>query len=327
MRLLKIPVYVLWLMLFFCPGTTYPQFSGGQDVSFTQQHFITGCAKYRARVIQEIEQVLTSLTVLSNSLAATSSNPEAHYRFSELIVKGTLPENREMSIVPVTNMMAKIFVEDKFAANVYHEWIRENQFVLMELGFLVSIGLMEEEPPYKLNSLQALWQEFSFYGFKDDMVLADVGAGNGFLSFILLESGLRLKIVMTEVDQDFLKLLETKKDKYHIDYKESQIQLMEGSKTSLGLGQQKVDCIIFREVFHHLQDPYAILQDCKKHLNEEGYIVLREATKDLIEKKSERCSKATTYEKIKVTMDKAGFTLLQETIIDDSYMLKFRPRN
>ena len=271
--------------------------------------------------------VLTSLVELSNSLAATSFNPEAHYRFSELIVKGTLPENHEMSIVPVTNTMHKIFAEDKFAANVYQEWIRDNRFALMELGFLVSQSFLEEDSPYKLTSLQELWQEFSFYGFRENMTIADIGAGNGFLSFILLESGLKLNIVITEVDPDFLALLETKQDKYLVDYQETQIQLLEGSKTSLGLGEQKADCIILREVFHHLQDPYAILQDCKKHLNTEGYIVLREATKDLIEKRSERCSKATTYEKITTTMEKAGYTLIQESIIDESYMLKYSPGN
>ena len=320
-------IYCLFLLLSLCPGTMYPQDSIGEEDSFTQQQFITGCAKYRERVIHEIEQVLNSLVLLSNSLASTSFNPDAHYRFSELIVKGTLPENHEMSIVPVTNTMAKIFAEDQFASNIYHEWIEDNRFGLMELGFLVSIGFLEEKAPYKLTTLQALWQEFSFYGFREDMVIADIGAGNGFLSFILLESGLKSKIVMTEVDKDFLTLLETKQDKYHIDYEESQIQLVKGSKTSLGLGDQKVDCIILREVFHHLQDPYAILQDCKKHLNAGGYIVLREATKDLIEKQSERCSKATTYQKITSTMDKAGYTLLQESIIDESYMLRYSPRD
>lgn len=320
-------IYCFFLLLALCPGRMYTQPASGEEVTFTQQQFITGCAKYRERVIHEIEQVLNSLVLLSNSLAATSSNPNAHYRFSELIVKGTMPENHEMSIVPVTNTMTKIFAEDQFAANIYHEWIKENRFSLMELGFLVSIGFLEEKAPYKLSSLQALWQEFSFYGFRENMVIADIGAGNGFLSFILLESGLKLNVILTEVDQDFLTLLETKQDKYQIDYQESQIQLMKGSKTSLGLGGQKADCIILREVFHHLQDPFAILQDCKKQLNEGGYIVLREATKDLIEKKSERCSKATTYEKIKSTMDKAGFTLLQESIIDKSYMLKYSPRD
>lgn len=295
------------------------------EETLSQQQFITGCAQYRESIIHEIEIVLSSFVQLSNSLASLSPVPEAHIQFRDLIVKASLPENDEMSMGPVYKVLRDLFEEDSLALSVYKDWLEENRFILMELGFLVSIGLLDEKSPYRLGDLKHLWEEFAFYELRSGMVIADIGAGNGFLSWILLNSGLPLTIIMTEVDQDFIALLETKMVAAQDVFPPQAISLMRGGNKTLGLEDRKVNCFIFREVFHHLKDPVTILKEARVHLHDDGYVILREATKDLVTEKAVRCNKATTYEKIIQAMAKAGYKLVDEAIIDESYLLRFKP--
>lgn len=320
------PLLVCLYLFFFPLVPTFTQQVSSTADTLSQQQFITGCAKYRESVIHEIETALTSFVQLSDSLAITSAIPEAHIRFRNLIVKAILPENHEMSTEPIRKVVRELFNGDPYASVVYENWIDKNGFALEELGFLSSVGLLERDPPYRLTSSKELWLETAFYGFRSGMTIADIGAGNGFLSFILLNSGLKTNLILTEIDEEFIALLKVKIAGYHSgSFSGNTVLLKTGTDKELGLKDEKVDCMIFREVFHHLSDPMSILLDAKAHLNEGGYIVLAEQTIDLEPQKSERCNKATTYEKIMKTMNKAGFTLVDQEIIDRSYMLKFKP--
>lgn len=291
---------------------------------FTQQQFITGCAKYRERVLHDLEDEMISFGMLADSLAMTSANPAVHQQLMVEFLKGMLPENREMDPAKAIKTAKELLQKDAVSMLLYKEWFDQHGFAISELGFLVAIGLLEEKPPYKLANLKLLWEEFSFYQLKQGMTVADVGAGNGFLSFILLESGLQMDLILTEIDKDFLELLTTKIKVYQAVYPKSSLSLIQGYESSLGLKDRKVDCMIFREVFHHMNDVESILSDVQNHLKPGGTIILSEATKDFDRPKSELCNQATTYDKIMKSMKKAGFHLVEETIVNDSYMLRFK---
>jgi SAM-dependent methyltransferase len=311
------------ILLLICQSSR-AQLDAGTGLLFTKEQFIKGCANYRARVLHELEDEMISFAEMADSLAMTSSHPEVHQQLMVELLKGMLPENREMDSGAALRAAQKLFNNDMVSMIIYKEWFDQNGLAISELGFLVGIGLLEEQPPYKLANLKNLWEEFSFYQFKEGMTIADIGAGNGFLSFILLESGFKADLLLTEIDKDFLNFLELKVQAYQRIHTEGSVRLIRAYNTSLGLGDRKVDCMILREVFHHLEDPDAILADAKKHLTPGGCIILSEATRDLEIPKSERCNKATTYDKILKSMTEAGFQLIDKNIIDNSYMLRFK---
>lgn len=78
------------------------------------------------------------------------------------------------------------------------------------------------------------------FGIKANMSVADIGAGNGVISFILLDSGLPLNLVMTEIDEDYLALLKTKIIKYGSRNELSSISLIQERTRTLALGILKL---------------------------------------------------------------------------------------
>lgn len=292
--------------------------------TLTQQQFIQGCARYRQSVIEGIETSLSDFVSLVDALAATSSYPEVHYAIRDGIIQATLKEQREVSKGAIYQAIHRMAPKDSMALRLYEHWLNENSVPLMELQFLVANGILDSKPPYKLGSLQEIWQEFSFYGLEANMTIADIGAGNGLISFILLESGLPLSLILTEVDDDLLKLLGNKIEQYPLSVESQSLRLEVGNQKNLGLRDVKVDVMIFREVFHHFKYPKLILQDISNFLKEDGYVVLKEGTKDLHEGDPETCKQATTYKRIIKEWTSAGFALVQEKVIDGSYMLKFK---
>jgi 2-polyprenyl-3-methyl-5-hydroxy-6-metoxy-1,4-benzoquinol methylase len=292
--------------------------------TLTQQQFIAGCAAYRETVIQDIDDVLQEFVSLSNGLAQTSLNPEAHYQLKEIVLKGTLLEEHEDKSSK-SKVFTKLGMNDFTSLGYYEHWFKENAYSLMELQFLVHNNILDSKSPYKLADLKDMWREFSFYGLKANIVVADIGAGNGVISFIMLGTGLPLQVIATEIDEDFITMLKTKIFKYSSRNPASSISLVKAGEKELGLQDQKLDRVILREVYHHLKNPEPILEDIRLHLAMEGVLILKESTKDIQDKTEGRCQKAITYKKIIKDLDEAGFELVGQEIIEDSYLLRFVP--
>lgn len=313
-------VFFCWIL--WCPTGIFSQEEVGPGEILSQQQFIMGCAAYRQRVIHDLEDVLTEFINLSNAMAQVSANPQAHSAVKEMILKSSMMDSHDMTVL---NDGARSFgLLDSIERSNYKNWFDENEYSLMELQFLISNGIIEAERPYILGDLKDLWREFHFYELKSNMTVADIGAGNGVISFILLESGLPLNLVMTEIDEDFLAILKTKIVKYSSRNELSSISLIRGADKDLGLYDLKVDRILLREVYHHLTDPQSILKDISLHLKPGGYLILKEGTKELRKKGQGQCYMATTYKKIIKECSASGYELVALEIIGDSYLLKFK---
>ena len=308
----------------FCLLPLAAQVQSERADKLTQQQFIQGCASYRQSVIDDIEAALSEFAYLTNGLASTSANPEVHIALRDGIIQATLREEQEVSKGSISRAILKLSQNDSMALRLYQDWIDDHSMALTELQFLVSSKVLDPNPPYKLGNLREVWKEFSFYDLCAHQTMADIGAGNGLISFILLESGLPLNIILTEVDEDFLQLLDTKVDRYKQTHPEYAVQVLPAGERQLGLEGQKVDRMIFREVYHHLRNPEAILQDISRHLTNGGLVILKEGTRDLEDKDHKQCPKATTYKQIIKQFNAAGLILIQEEVIDGSYMLKFK---
>lgn len=306
------------------PGVALSQDPLVMGDTLTQQQFLQGCGRYRESVIHDIEGALAEFASLTEGLASISAHPEGHIALRDGIIQATLKEEHEVSKGAIYRAILSLSQSDSMALRLYEDWIEANSFALTEFQFLVSSQILDPRPPYKLGPLREIWKEFSFYDLHAGMTLADIGAGNGLISFILVESGLPLNIVMTEIDDDFLALLDAKVVQYRMDYPKDSIVVLEGGERSLGLGALKVDRMLFREVYHHLRNPQAILSEIEAHLKDGGYVVLKEGTRDLEDENHKPCSKATTYKQIRKEFASAGLTLVEEAIVDGAYMLKFR---
>ena len=313
-----------FLGILLLPLPAFPQTSLVSGDTLSQQQFIQGCARYRQNVIHDIENALSDFALLADGLSETSSNPAAHIALRDAIIQATLHEEHEGSKSSALNAIRKLAENDSMALRLYEYWLGENYFALNELQFLVGNQILDPKPPYKLGALRDIWQEFSFYGLRANMVVADIGAGNGVISIILHESGLPLDLILTEIDDDFLQLLEGKISRFRDENPKGTLQLVKGSEKTLGLPQSKVDLMIFREVYHHLKHPKPILADILNYLDKDGYVVLIEGTRDSPDPDYKPCSQAITYKQIIKEWTAAGYILAQQKVVDGSFLLKFK---
>ena len=166
----------------------------------SQTQFIKGCAAYRESVIEGIILTMSDFQVLCDSLKNLSAHPEIHDQFRQRFLYMVFNER----YWGVSDMIEKSFPgKDPDALKKYLDWGHRNRFKLHELNVLAANKIVKPEKPFQLNKLDSFWKEISAYHLAEGDAILDMGAGNGFLSFILSLSGLPLEIYASEIDPDF----------------------------------------------------------------------------------------------------------------------------
>ncbi len=100
---------------------------------------------------------------------------------------------------------------------------------------------------------------------------ADVGAGDGRYSVALArtvgESG---RIYATEVDPDDLKKMEDRVGREKL----GNVEVVRGTQQATGLSEACCDGILLRRVYHHFQDPAAMLASMRRALKDGGLLLI-----------------------------------------------------
>ncbi|MEO6316445.1 MAG: class I SAM-dependent methyltransferase [Chitinophagaceae bacterium] len=105
-----------------------------------------------------------------------------------------------------------------------------------------------------------------------DAVVADIGAGTGYYSFRLAGKVPRGKVYAVEVQDAFIRLLNTKK----AALKDSVVEVIKGATQSPNLPNNSIDLAIMVDVYHELEFPAEMLQALGKALKPNGKILFIE---------------------------------------------------
>ena len=214
---------------------------------------------------------------------------------------------------------------EKGARMVYRQWASEHLLEIIQMHFLVSNGLILEGEPFPLTGNTDMWEEIRFYDVREGQTVIDVGAGIGGVSYLLAYTGISLQLYLTEIDELAYEFLFAQTDKMASDQEAIQIQLVVAREKTLGLSEDlKADKILMREVYHHLDYPYHVLADVKKHLSSGGTLILVESVTDLEMNKKDGCRKALSLKKVKNEVTKNGFVLVGQKQVYDRYVLLFQ---
>ncbi|HEY2784279.1 MAG TPA: methyltransferase domain-containing protein [Fimbriiglobus sp.] len=123
---------------------------------------------------------------------------------------------------------------------------------------------VKEEEPAKL--IKAL-------GVKPGMVVADVGAGSGFHTFLLSPLvGDKGKIIACDIQQEMLDLIEKKAKKLSI----TNVERVKGTETDPKLPKAGVDLILLVDVYHEFSFPYEMTEKMVESLKPGGRIAFVE---------------------------------------------------
>jgi ubiquinone/menaquinone biosynthesis C-methylase UbiE len=131
-------------------------------------------------------------------------------------------------------------------------------------GWLERKERAKEEAPEKL--MKAL-------DVKEGMVVADVGAGSGYHTFLLAPLvGPKGRVIASDIQQEMLDLV-TKKAK---DLKATNVETVKGTATDPKLPAGKVDLILMVDVYHEFEHPFEMTEKMVAALAPGGRLVFVE---------------------------------------------------
>ncbi|AWM39905.1 putative methyltransferase YcgJ [Gemmata obscuriglobus] len=131
-------------------------------------------------------------------------------------------------------------------------------------GWLERKERIKEEDPEKL--IKAL-------DLKEGMVVADVGAGSGYHTFMMAPRvGEKGKVIASDIQQEMLDIV-TKKAK---DKKLTNVEAVKGTTTDPKLPAGQVDLILLVDVYHEFEFPYEMTEKMVAALKPGGRLVFVE---------------------------------------------------
>ena len=123
--------------------------------------------------------------------------------------------------------------------------------------------IKEEEPAKLIKALDV----------KEGMVIADVGAGSGYHTFLLSPLvGDKGKIIACDIQQEMLDLIEKKAKDKNV----KNIERVKGTETDPKLPKAGVDLILLVDVYHEFSHPYEMTEAMVKALKPGGRLIFVE---------------------------------------------------
>lgn len=126
---------------------------------------------------------------------------------------------------------------------------------------------IEEHPDEALDAL----------GIRPGMIVADVGAGTGYITQRLAKRvGPAGKVYANDVQPEMLSRLQEHLEQNHI----TNVETVLGTQTNPNLPANTFDLILMVDVYHEFSQPQRMLQELKKSLKPDGRLVLIEYRKE-----------------------------------------------
>jgi predicted methyltransferase len=116
-------------------------------------------------------------------------------------------------------------------------------------------------------------QALMLIGIRPGMVVADVGAGSGFMSTRLAALvGPRGRVYANDIQPNLLRIIEQKAKADHL----SNIVLVQGTDTDSRLPDQAIDLVLLVDVYHEFWHPQEMLRSIRRALKVNGQLVFIE---------------------------------------------------
>jgi len=150
------------------------------------------------------------------------------------------------------------------------------------------------------------WQKpeevIAFLGNIENKTIIDLGSGSGYFTFRLVGAG--ANVIATDVDNEFLKIIEEKQKQLDIDHDKLKTMLI--SENELSIGTNMVDLVFMVNVYHHLSNRVSYFNAVNNILRQNGKIVIVDFYKETLPVGPSKNHKISKDEVLK-ELDEAGF--------------------
>lgn len=120
-------------------------------------------------------------------------------------------------------------------------------------------------------------QALQLIGIQPGMVVADVGAGTGYMTVRLAGLvGSAGRVYANDVQPGMLRIVQDKARTEHL----SNVEIVQGTETDTGLPDDAVDLALLVDVYHEFQHPQEMLRSIRRSLKAQGTLILVEYRKE-----------------------------------------------
>src|SRR3989344_2163354 len=116
-------------------------------------------------------------------------------------------------------------------------------------------------------------QNLKQFGLREDMVVADLGAGTGFYSIAAAHMVPKGKVYAVEVQKDFVTTIRNKAKESHVN----NLEVLWGNIEKLGgtkIGDRIVDAVIASNVIFQIEDRDTFIKEVKRILKPQGMLLV-----------------------------------------------------
>lgn len=164
-------------------------------------------------------------------------------------------------------------------------------------------------------------------GLTPGAVVADIGAGTGFFSFLLADAvGRTGGVYAVEISPRFLDHLRQETDDRGLDH----VEVVEGTTTSVSLPEASTDLAFVCDVYHHFETPEASLASLYRAIKPGGELVVIDFHRIPGESPAWLLKHVRAGREVfQAEIEAAGFTFIEDIVLpglDDNYILRFARR-
>lgn len=167
----------------------------------------------------------------------------------------------------------------------------------------------EEQPSKIVNALE----------LKPSDVVADIGAGTGYLTFLMAPTLTQGKVLAVDIQPEMLDIIDFFKEEKHIN----NVEPILATLSSPNLLQKSIDLAIMVDAYHEFEYPYEIMEGIVKALKPGGRVALVEYRKEnpfiLI-----KALHKMTQKQVKKEMQAVGLTWQQtKNLVPQQHLMLF----
>ncbi len=317
----------LFFLLFFSSNFVFAQ----QNTDW-QKHLDNAVSEYRLELLKDINSssdIVKTIEYLSNIETDINSFDRLLLNLHNWYTIKDKSINRILKSVvrnaPNSHLAKHITSLEKKELKSFKAVLKTNLEIIKkhsELTDLIIHKYLEKQFPFDLHSIENTKKELDFYKIIDGDIIAEIGAGNGVFSQMIVMSGNEVQLYINELGPLKIKYLSNKFHSFDVGNPPifTKVIAGENDKTKLPV---KVDKIIVRNTFHHFRFKKKMLKSIYSDLKNNGRLFVYESLKD--ESKPENCKYKLSENEIKSIISENGFILINEfQLFENTIILEYK---
>lgn len=154
-------------------------------------------------------------------------------------------------------------------------------------------------------------QQIAFFELQAGDRVGELGAGSGWMSFLLGTLYDSVEIRINEISTELIARIEQEMAHKLTSRQQARFSTVLGTEQSTGMEGESLDVIIAIDVFHHFSDPAGMLEAIKRSLATDGRLCLVEQVNEANFPKA-YCPEALEKTELEASMQENGFVKIRE---------------